>query len=71
MRPKWMQLIAKFANDESAAVSIEYAAIGGLVSILIIGGASSIGTTVKTMFLGPVATALTGSPSSPPGPSSP
>jgi len=33
--------------------------IGALVSIIILGAATAIGTTVSTMFLGPVVGALT------------
>jgi pilus assembly protein Flp/PilA len=47
-----------FAVQESAATAIEYALVAGLVSIVIITGATTIGSTVATMFLGPVAAGL-------------
>ena len=39
-----------FASDTSGATAIEYAMIAGLLSILIVGGASAIGTQVKQFF---------------------
>jgi pilus assembly protein Flp/PilA len=36
--------------DQSGATSIEYALIAGFLSILIIAGVNSIGTTVKGTF---------------------
>ena len=48
----------QFALQESGATAIEYALVAGLVSILIITGVSTIGTTVSTLFLGPIATGL-------------
>lgn len=47
-----------FAAQDGGATAIEYALVAGLVSILIITGVSTIGSTVATMFLGPVATGL-------------
>ena len=46
-------MIKKFQHllcDQSAATSIEYALIAGFLSILIIAGVNSIGTTVKGTF---------------------
>ena len=40
----------RFFRDDSAATSIEYALIATLISIVIIGGATSIGQTVKNLF---------------------
>jgi len=46
-------MIKKFQHllcDQSGATSIEYALIAGFLSILIIAGVNSIGTTVKGTF---------------------
>lgn len=40
------RLFKNFLKNEDAATSIEYALIGGLISIAIVGGATAIGTTV-------------------------
>jgi len=58
-----MHTLKRFFIEESGAVSLEYAMLGALLSIMIISGAGSIGSTVKTMFLGPVSSALGGSSS--------
>ena len=39
-----------FPWEQSGATSIEYALIGGFLSILIIAGVNAIGTTVKGTF---------------------
>ena len=39
-----------FATDAQGATAIEYAMVAGLISILIVGGVSSIGTQLKTFF---------------------
>ena len=65
---KGKQLVANFLHDTCGATSIEYATIAGLISIVIIGGAQSIGITVNTMFLGRVAGAFTSTPAPTPGP---
>ena len=44
------KLVLHFVKDNTAATSIEYALIAGFVSILIIAGVNSIGTTVKGTF---------------------
>ncbi len=43
-------LIARFAHDESGATAIEYGLIAALISIAIIGAATSIGTNLNTTF---------------------
>jgi len=48
----------KAAGQNGGATAIEYALVAGLVSILIITGVSTIGSTVATLFLGPVASGL-------------
>ncbi|MCB1423780.1 MAG: Flp family type IVb pilin [Nitratireductor sp.] len=40
------RFLKKFLKNEDAATSIEYAMIGGLISIAIVGGATAIGTTI-------------------------
>lgn len=57
-----------FLRARDGAVSLEYAMIGALLSIMILSGASSIGNTVSSMFLGPIATALGGGGTTTPTP---
>jgi len=40
------RFLGRFLKNEDAATSIEYALIGGLISIAIVGGATAIGTTI-------------------------
>lgn len=40
------RFLSDFLRNEDAATSIEYALIGGLISIAIVGGATAIGTTI-------------------------
>jgi len=42
--------LSKFARCERGATAIEYALIAGLISILIIGAVSAIGTQVKALL---------------------
>lgn len=42
--------MSKFARCERGATAIEYALIAGLISILIIGAVSAIGTQVKALL---------------------
>ncbi len=42
--------LRRFLSDERAATAIEYAIIGGMISIMIVVGARSIGTTLSTKF---------------------
>ena len=53
-----MRRLTRFLRNCDGAVSLEYAIIGAMLSILIIGGAESIGTTIQSMFFGPVGNAL-------------
>ncbi|MBV9992413.1 MAG: Flp family type IVb pilin [Alphaproteobacteria bacterium] len=39
-----------FVGDRSGATAIEYAMIASLISIMIVAGATTIGTQVKTFF---------------------
>ncbi|HWA92255.1 MAG TPA: Flp family type IVb pilin [Rhizomicrobium sp.] len=38
-------------SDTSGATAIEYAMIAGMISIMIVAGATQIGQTVKTFFM--------------------
>lgn len=40
----------RFAKDESGATAIEYGLIAALISVVIIAGATTIGTNLKTKF---------------------
>ena len=53
-----MKRLLEFFRDEQGAVSLEYAMIGAGLSILIITGATSIGTAIDGLFFGPVGAAL-------------
>lgn len=52
-----MTRLREFWRDTSAATSIEYAIIGAFLSILIVGGATAIGTKLKAK-IEPVASGL-------------
>ena len=54
-----MSLFRRFLMDECAATSIEYALIGGLISIAIVAGARAVGTALQAKFFGPIASNLT------------
>ena len=43
-------LFSRFLRDESGVTAIEYGVIGSLVSVVIIGAASIIGTTLAAIF---------------------
>ncbi|MDX7951032.1 Flp family type IVb pilin [Lichenihabitans sp. Uapishka_5] len=47
-------MIARFLISRSGATSIEYATIAGMVSILIVTGATGIGNKLNALFLGPL-----------------
>jgi pilus assembly protein Flp/PilA len=50
-------LITRFKNDESGATAIEYGLIAGLVSVVIIGTVTTVGTELTDVFTA-VGTAL-------------
>jgi pilus assembly protein Flp/PilA len=52
-----LRLMLKLPNGDGAT-SIEYAMIGALISIVIIGACTAIGTSLSSLFFGPVASAL-------------
>ena len=43
-------LVTRFAKDESGATAIEYGLIAALISVVIIGVLSTIGTSLNTKF---------------------
>ncbi len=43
-------LLKRFQQDIAGATAIEYALIGGLISIAVIGGATTIGTQLAEIF---------------------
>ena len=50
-------LIARFAKDQSGATAIEYGLIAGLISVVILGALSQIGTKLNSKFTN-ISTAL-------------
>ncbi|PZU94624.1 MAG: Flp family type IVb pilin [Chelatococcus sp.] len=48
---------AGFVRDESGATAIEYGLIGGLVSLAVIGGMTTIGQWIRSAFVA-IATAI-------------
>jgi pilus assembly protein Flp/PilA len=45
-----MNIVAKFAKDESGATAIEYGLIAALIAVAIIVGATTIGGQLKLTF---------------------
>ena len=45
-----MTMIARFVKDESGATAIEYGLIAALVSVVIIGGLTKLGTQMNATF---------------------
>ncbi len=54
-----MKLFSRFRKDQSGATAIEYGLIAGLIAVVIIGAATSVGTSLTGKF-NAVATALGG-----------
>lgn len=44
------KIFARFLKDESGATAIEYGLIAALISVAIIGGATTIGSKLKATF---------------------
>ncbi|KJF75336.1 MULTISPECIES: Flp family type IVb pilin [Rhizobium/Agrobacterium group] len=44
------KIFARFLKDESGATAIEYGLIAALISVAIIGGATTVGTKLNTVF---------------------
>jgi pilus assembly protein Flp/PilA len=53
-----MNIFARFAQDESGATAIEYGLIAALISVVIIGAVSLLGSNLNTTF-GKINTCLT------------
>lgn len=45
-----MSIFKRFAKDESGATAIEYGMIAGLISVVIIGTITTLGTKLNTKF---------------------
>jgi pilus assembly protein Flp/PilA len=45
-----MTLISRFMSDESGATAIEYGLLAALISVVIIGAVTSIGTKMSAKF---------------------
>ncbi|WEJ33929.1 Flp family type IVb pilin [Devosia sp. SD17-2] len=45
-----MNIFARFAQDESGATAIEYGLIAALISVVIIGAVTTLGTNLTTVF---------------------
>jgi pilus assembly protein Flp/PilA len=52
-------LLTRFAKDESGATAIEYGLIAGLISVVIIGSVTAVGTQLDAKFTA-IKTALGG-----------
>src|SRR5262245_56575691 len=50
IRRRHMNLVTRFAKDESGATAIEYGLIAALVSVVIIGALTLLGTNLSTKF---------------------
>ncbi len=44
------KLFARFAKDESGATAIEYGLIAALLAVVVIGGATTLGTKINDTF---------------------
>ena len=47
-----MNIISRFVRDESGATAIEYGLIAALIAVVIITGASTVGTKLNTTLAG-------------------
>ena len=43
-------LLVRFGRDQSGVTAIEYSLIGGLISVVIITAATTVGQTLSTVF---------------------
>ncbi|PYG61871.1 Flp family type IVb pilin [Rhizobium sp. UGM030330-04] len=44
------KIFARFLKDESGATAIEYGLIAALISVAIVGGATTVGSQIKLLF---------------------
>jgi pilus assembly protein Flp/PilA len=49
--------VLRFLEDESGVTAIEYALVGGLISVACIGAVTAVGNTLRTVYTG-IAAAL-------------
>jgi pilus assembly protein Flp/PilA len=54
-----MNIVARFANDESGATAIEYGLIAALIAVGIIAAATTLGGSLSSLF-GRISTKLNG-----------
>jgi pilus assembly protein Flp/PilA len=54
-----MRLIQQFMRDERATTAIEYALIGALIAVVIVGAVRSVGSAIQAKFYGPISNNLT------------
>ncbi|KJF68895.1 Flp family type IVb pilin [Rhizobium nepotum] len=52
------KIFTRFLKDESGATAIEYGLIAALISVAIVGGATTVGSQIKLLF-GNIATKMT------------
>jgi pilus assembly protein Flp/PilA len=50
-----MPLISRFLHDTKAATSMEYALVGALIAVVIIGAVTKVGSNLQAKFFGPIA----------------
>ena len=46
------KIVTRFAQDESGATAIEYGLIAALIAVVLIAGATTLGTKLSTTFTG-------------------
>ena len=46
------KLVSRFIHDQSGATAIEYGLIAALISVMIVLGATAVGTNLDTVFQG-------------------
>jgi len=51
-------LLRRAKNDRKGVTALEYGLLAGLIAVVVVGGATALGTSVNTLF-GAVATAMT------------
>lgn len=56
--PRYSESLTIYLRDERGATAIEYALIAGLVSIVIVGAATSIGSSITSNFYDEIGDAL-------------
>jgi pilus assembly protein Flp/PilA len=54
------KFFSRFARNESGATAVEYGLIAALIGVVIIGGATALGTALKNKFSGIATNVSTG-----------